>query len=122
MKKVAKHKSPWLHLRRATFLIFFFLVELSQLQAVEPGAYRLLSVSETSKLILVSEIQSKTRYVLDTSSAKITVNSKAAEFQDLKAYTVIHLTFELKKSVKDGIDVDGKVSEIRITTPADSAK
>ena len=105
--------------KKTAALALILLTAFGPLLAVEPGAYRLLSVSDTSKLILVSQIPDKTRYVLDTSAAKITVNGKAAEFQDLKAYTVVHLKLELKKTVKDGISVDGKATEIRITTPED---
>ncbi len=87
--------------------------------AVEADSYRLLSVADTGKLILVSQIPAKTKYVLDATSAKITVNGKPAEFSDLKSYAVIQVKMELKKFSKEGIDIDGTAKEIRITVPED---
>ncbi len=95
-------------------LIFGILPDLS---GVEGKRYRLLSITNSGKLILVSEIPTRTKYVVDASTAKITVDGKPTEFQDLKAYTVIRLTFEPKKSTKDGIDIDGVAKEIAISTP-----
>jgi hypothetical protein len=85
--------------------------------AVEGAKFRLLSVSGTGKLILVSSIPQKTKYVLDATTAKITVDGKPAEFTALNAYSVINVRFDLKKSSKAGIDIDGVASEIRILTP-----
>jgi hypothetical protein len=85
--------------------------------AIESGRFRLLSVSDSSKLILVSQIPSKTKYLLDAASAKITIDDKPAEFNDLKAYSVIQLKLELGKIRRDGIEIDGKASEIRVTVP-----
>ena len=83
--------------------------------AVESGMYRLLSISTSEKLIVVSHIPDKTKYLLDAASAKITVNGKPAEFRELKAFSVIQVKLELKKEDRKGIDVDGKAIEIRIT-------
>lgn len=80
--------------------------------AVESGRYRLLSVSDSEKLILVSQIPTKTKYILDAASAKITVDGKAAEFKDLKAFSVIQVKATLRKSSKNGIDLDGAATEI----------
>jgi hypothetical protein len=80
------------------------------------STFRLLSVSESEKLILVSQIPSKTKYLLDASSAKITINGKPAEYKSLKAYSVLHLKMETRKSNKDGIDLDGVAIEIKIST------
>jgi hypothetical protein len=85
--------------------------------AVETGMYRLLSVSDSEKLILVSQIPSKAKYLLDASSAKITVNGKAAEYTDLKAFSVIQVKLNLKKSTKNGIELDGSATEIRVSDP-----
>jgi hypothetical protein len=85
--------------------------------AVESQRFRLLSITETSKMILVSEIPGKNKFVLDASAAKIMVDGKPAEFQDLRLYTVIHVKFESRKSSKDGINLDGVASEIRVNTP-----
>jgi hypothetical protein len=86
--------------------------------AVESGMYRLLSVSDTEKLILVSQIPSKTKYLLDASSAKITLNGKPAEFKELKTFSVIQVKIELNKKLsKNGIGLDGSASEIKISSP-----
>ncbi len=98
-------------------LLLMVLAFAVWLHAVEAKKYRLLSITNTSKLILVSEIPGKTKYVLDAATAKITVDGKPAEFQDLKAYTVIRVTFDARKGSKDGIDLDGVAKEISISTP-----
>ncbi len=85
--------------------------------AVESGQYRLLSTTVSCKLILVSQIPSKTKYILDASTAKITIDDKPAEFQNMQAYTIVNVKFELKKSSKEGIEIDGIASEIKISTP-----
>jgi hypothetical protein len=79
--------------------------------------YRLLSVSDSEKLILVSQIPSKTKYLLDAASAKITVNGKAAEFKELRTFSVIQVKVDLRKSSKNGIGLDGSATEIRISSP-----
>jgi len=103
--------------------------------AIESGIYRLLSVSESTRIILIAQLgppqaqaqaaaPSKTvipvgtvKYVLDATSAKITVNGKPAEFKELKNYATAQVKFELKKFSKLGIDIDGKATEIRIILP-----
>jgi hypothetical protein len=85
--------------------------------AIESGSFRLLSVSDSSKLILVSQIPSKAKYILDAASAKITINDKPAEFKDLKVYSIVQVKLELRKSRRDGIEIDGSASEIRVTVP-----
>jgi len=102
--------------------------------AIESGIYRILSVSDSIKLILISQPVSKDvapgtkrstakagdqtiKYVLDASAAKITVNGKAAEFKDLKYYAAAQVRFELHKDTKEGIPVDGKATEIKIIIP-----
>ena len=85
--------------------------------AVEAGKFRLLSIAETGKIILISTIPQKAKYVLDAAAAKITVDGKAAEFSVLNAYSVINVKFDLKKTSRSGIDLDGIASEIRILTP-----
>lgn len=81
---------------------------------VESGQFRLLSIADTSKLILVSQIPSKTKYLLDASTAKITVDGKPAEFKTLDYYAIINIKFELKKGSKEGIETNGVATEIRI--------
>jgi hypothetical protein len=79
--------------------------------------YRLLSVSDSEKLILVSQIPSKTKYLLDAASVKITVNGKAAEFKELRTFSVIQVKVDLRKLSKNGIGLDGSATEIRISSP-----
>ena len=102
------------------FIVGILLLSAVVAYAVEAETYRLLSVADSGKLILISQIPSKTKYVLDATSAKITVNGKPAEFSDLKSYAVIQVKMELKKFSKEGIDVDGTATEIRITVPEGS--
>ena len=84
---------------------------------VEVRGFRLLSITETGKMILISEIPNKTKYVLDAASAKITVDGKPGEFKDLKSFTVIKVKFDLRKGAKDGINIDGIATEIQVSTP-----
>jgi hypothetical protein len=88
--------------------------------AAESGTFRLLSVSESEKLILVSQIPNKAKYLLDAASAKITVNGKPAEFKTLKSFSRIQVKMELRKLSKLGIDIDGVASEIKISTEEES--
>jgi len=81
---------------------------------IDSDLYRLLSVANINKLILVSQIPNKTKYVLDASAAKITVDGKPAELKNLALYVRAHIKFALKKGSKDGIDVDGVATEIKI--------
>jgi hypothetical protein len=85
--------------------------------SVESGNYRLLSVSVTEKLILVSQIPNKAKFLLDASAAKITVNGKAAEFKELKIFSVIQVKADIKKSSRNGVNIDGTASEIKISLP-----
>lgn len=102
-------------------LIMIFLLAYSILSsAAESTTFRLLSVSESEKLILVSQIPSKAKYILDAASAKITLNGKPAEFKALKAFSRIEVKMELRKINKLGIDIDGVASEIKISTEEES--
>ncbi len=101
----------------AFWISILFLTFCSIALAVESDMYRLLSVSDSEKLILVSQIPSKTKYLLDAASAKITVNGKAAEFKELRAFSVIQVKVDLRKSSKNGIGLDGSATEIRISSP-----
>ncbi len=93
------------------------LYSLSLALAVESGMYRLLSVSDSEKLILVSQIPSKTKFLLDAASAKITVNGKPAEFKELKVYSILQVKADMKKSSKNGIGIDGSATEIKVANP-----
>ena len=79
--------------------------------------YRLLSVSASEKLILVSQIPGKTKYLLDASSAKITLNGKPSEFKELKSYSIIRLKLQIRKASRNGIDIDGSAIEINVSSP-----
>jgi hypothetical protein len=98
------------------------LISAAMLFALESGQYRLLSVSESNKLIVISQSLGKPRYILDASTAKLTVDGKPAEFKELSRYSIINIKWELKKSTKDGVSLDGKASEIRIITPEEPVK
>jgi hypothetical protein len=100
---------------RFLWMIFFIFGICAVCLAVESGMYRLLSVSTSEKLIVVSHIPTKTKYILDIASAKITLNGKPAEFRKLKAFSVIQVKLELKKEDRKGIDIDGKAIEINIS-------
>ncbi len=102
-------------MKRVWLVIALVLICLSAFP-VESGMYRLLSISSSEKLILVSHIPGKAKYLLDASSAKITVNGKAAEFGELKIFSILQVKMDLKKSSKNGIGLDGSASEIRIST------
>ena len=98
------------------FTLLLFLGTCFFSLAVESGMYRLLSVSDTEKIILVSGIPSKTKYLLDASSAKITLNGKPAEFKELKSFSIIQVKMDLKKGARNGVPLDGSVSEIKISS------
>jgi hypothetical protein len=101
-------------------ILCLLLVCATSARSVENNSFRLLSVADSPKLILVSQIPDKTKYVLDATSAKITVNGKPVEFKDLKSYVIVQVKMSLRKFSKGGIDVDGTASEIRIIVPQDS--
>ncbi|MBZ5496044.1 MAG: hypothetical protein LAP85_06540 [Acidobacteriia bacterium] len=103
------------------FLIVALLVPVT-LMALESGQYRLLSLAEGNKMILISQSPGKPKYILDASTAKITVDGKAAELKELSHYSIVNVKWELKKSSKDGIDLDGVASEIRVLTPEQPKK
>jgi hypothetical protein len=106
---------PSMKTSRLWLLLIPVLVFCPLLMAVESGMCRLLSVSESEKLILVSQIPGKAKYLLDAASAKITVDGKAAEFKELKAFSILLVKMELRKSTKSGIEIDGTATEIRIS-------
>jgi hypothetical protein len=99
-----------------TISVTILLLALSAISFCAESTFRLLSVSESEKLILVSQIPGKTKYLLDASSAKITINGKPAEYKSLKAYSILQVKMELRKTNKDGIDLDGLAIEIKIST------
>jgi hypothetical protein len=94
----------------------------AMLFALESGQYRLLSVTDALKVILISQSLGKPKYLLDASTAKLTVDGKPAEFKELNRYSIVNVKWELKKFTKEGADLDGIASEIRILTPEQPAK
>ncbi len=93
------------------------------LYALESGQFRLLSATDVNKVILISQSpEKKIKYLLDASAAKITIDGKAAEFKQLSFYSVVNVSFELKKLSKEGITLDGVVQEIRVLTPEQPKK
>jgi len=109
-------------MRRHICFIAFFLGLTVTASALEAGQFRLLGGAGTSKMIVISQSPGKPRYILDAGTAKITVDGKPAEFKELFNYSIINVKFELKKASKDGIDVDGTATEIRILTPEQPKK
>jgi hypothetical protein len=101
----------------AAIAVLLVVASVALLPAIESGLYRILSVSESIKVILVSQIPNKTKYVLDAATAKVMVDGKPAELKELKFFASAQVKFELKKSSKEGIDIDGVATEIRVTTP-----
>jgi hypothetical protein len=88
-------------------------------QALESGSYRLLSVSETEKLVLVSRIPDQKKFLLDAADVKVTMNDKPAEFKDLILFTVVQVQMDLRRAKRKGVDLDGRANEIAIFSPAE---
>jgi hypothetical protein len=102
--------------RKTKIIMICFLACSILSSAAEFSPFRLLSVSESEKLILVSQIPGKSKYILDAASAKITLNGKPAEFKALKAFSRIEVKMELRKINKLGIAIDGIATEIKMST------
>jgi len=109
-------------MKKTAVLLIIALLLPALAAALESGQFRLLSVAETQKWVLVSQAPGKPKYILDASTAKITVDNKPAEFKDLGRFSVINVKFEFKKANKDGITVDGVATEIRVLTPEQPVK
>ncbi len=101
------------------FLILFMLTagSFTVCPAVESGMCRLLSVSESEKLILVSTIPGKKKYILDVAAAKITIDGKPAEFEELKSFSVIQVKWDESDEKRNGVPLDGTAVEIEIDPP-----
>jgi hypothetical protein len=100
--------------RILSLVILSCLIIPAMAPATESDRFRLLSISDSEKLVLVSQISSKTKFLLDASAAKITANGKALEFKELKQYSIIEVKIELIKKDKSGISLDGTATEINI--------
>jgi hypothetical protein len=88
--------------------------------AVESGMCRLLSVSESEKLILVSRTPDKKKFLLDVAAAKITVEGKPAELDELKSFSVIQVQWNKSRDKRNGIRLDGVAVEISVESPKES--
>ena len=88
-------------------------------QALEAGSYRLLSISESEKLILVSRVPDQRKFLLDATDVKVTINDTPAEFKDLVSFTVIQVEMELRRIRMKGINVDGRALEIAVSDPTE---
>ena len=89
--------------------------------ALEAGSYRLLSVSESERLVLVSRIPDQKRFLLDATNVKVAVNDEPAEFKALTLFTVAQVQMELRRVKRKGINLDGLAIEIAISNPAGPA-
>jgi hypothetical protein len=85
--------------------------------AIESGMYRLLSISESEKLILVSRTPDKTKFLLDVAAAKITVDGKPAELDELSSFSVIHVKWNESDNKRNGVRIDGIAVEIKVESP-----
>ena len=99
------------------FLAMLFLGWNTTAFAVESNMYRLLSISESEKLVLVSSIPDKIKYLLDASAAKITLNGKSAELKELRLFSIVQVKLQLDKKKKNSIELDGSAIEIMISNP-----
>jgi len=88
-------------------------------QALEAGSYRLVSISQSEKLVLVSRIPDQRRFLLDATDVKITINNEPAEFKDLTSFTVVQVEMELRRARRKGVNLDGYALEIAISDPAE---
>jgi hypothetical protein len=117
-------KGPWLYNMkiRSLFCVLCLWALSAFALAADFGWYRLLSVSDSEKLILVSQSSTKTKFLLDAASAKITINGKPAEFRELGDFSDIQLKMNHKKLSRNGITIDGTATEIRVPNTATNSK
>lgn len=100
------------------FLLWFLILgNIAVCKAEEKVAFRLLSISESEKLILVSKTTDKTKYLLDAAAAKITIDGKPAEINELESFTVIQVQWKKKEEKRNGIRLDGLALEIAVESP-----
>jgi len=100
-----------------TCVCMFMLCD--QAQALESGSYRLLSISESEKLILVSRVPDQRRFLLDATDVKVTINDNPAEFKDLVSFTIIQVEMELRRIRRKGVNLDGFAREIAVSDPTE---
>ena len=90
----------------------------SPVHALESGSYRLLSVSVSEKLVLVSRIPDQKKFLLEAADAKVVINDKPAELKELVLFTVVQVQMDLKKNKRKGVAIDGRATEITVSEPA----
>ena len=88
-------------------------------QALESGSYRLLSISETEKLVLISRVPDQKKFLLDAANVKVSINDKPAEFSDLALFTIVQVQMDLGRARRKGINLDGRAIEIAVSDPTE---
>ena len=86
-------------------------------QALESGSYRLLSISVSEKLVLVSRIPDQKKFLLDAADVKVAINDNPAEFKDLILFTVVKVQMDRGNNKRKGINIDGRAREIIVSDP-----
>ena len=89
-------------------------------QAFEAGSYRLLSLSKSERLVLVSRIPDQRRFLLDATNVKVTINDKPAEFEELALFTIVQLQMDLGRVRRKGVNLDGHAREIVVSDPTEN--
>ncbi|MBN2338399.1 MAG: hypothetical protein JXP48_07645 [Acidobacteria bacterium] len=112
-----KRMRPWVGVFLAMLLLQGSPGLRDRAHALEAGIFRLLSISTSERLILVSSVPGKNKYLLDASSARITMDGKPVEFDSLEQFSSIQVELELKKEKRNGVELDGFATEIRISPP-----
>lgn len=107
---------------RFILVILLIMGSIAYCIAEEEVTFRLLSISESEKLILVSRTSDKSKFLLDVAAAKITVDGKPAEIGELKSFTLIKLEWKEVEDKRNGVPIDGTVSEVEVASPAPPAK
>jgi hypothetical protein len=107
-------KKIWLVLMIITMGLSTTPAEAQEAQNDEFSTYRLLSISESEKIILVSHITEKTKYLLDAAAARITRNGNPVEFNELQQFSNILIKIELERIRRSGVRLDGIATEILI--------
>ena len=107
---------------RFILLCLLVLGAFVSIKAEEKEQFRLLSISESEKLILVSKISDKSKFLFDVAAAKITVDGKPAEIDALTSFTAIEVKWKKSNSKRNGIRLDGIALEIEVSNPESSGK
>jgi len=118
--RARRPRSPWFYnyLRISVITAaacIWMHVFCGPVQAMEAGSFRLLSISEMEKMVLVSRIPDQKKFLLDAEEVKVTINDKPAEFKDLVSFTIVQVQMKLKKKKTKGISIDGNAIEIAVS-------